>query len=148
MLLKYFRNSNIFVVVPFSFGQRAIFLIGGRTKDEKPHALFLKSGDIVVMSKESRLSYHAVPRIVKTNVEWINKPFIPSDLERDDDDILKNHGKRKKLDKPILSADKVQTDIWQNCVDEKWWQPYAEYITDCRININVRQVLSSGGVSL
>lgn len=34
--------------------------------------MFLKSGDIVVMSKASRLCYHAVPKILKTDVKWIN----------------------------------------------------------------------------
>lgn len=33
----------------FSFGQTAIFLLGGKTKEEKPSAIFLKSGDIVVI---------------------------------------------------------------------------------------------------
>lgn len=137
----------------FSFGQHAIFLIGGKTKDEKPSAIFLKSGDIVVMSKESRLSYHAVPRILKTDVEWINKPFGTNDVGSDDDsnesdDILKNHGKRKKLDVPVSCDDRVQRDIWENCTDKKWWRPYADYIADCRININVRQVLSNGDASI
>lgn len=60
------------VILYFSFGQTAIFLIGGRTKEEKPTGVFLRSGDIVVMSKESRLCYHAVPRIMKTNKELWN----------------------------------------------------------------------------
>lgn len=47
-----------------SFGQTAIFLLGGKTKEEKPAAMFLKSGDVIVMSKESRLCYHAVPKIM------------------------------------------------------------------------------------
>lgn len=32
-----------------SFGQTAIFLLGGRTKEEQPSAMFLKSGDVVVI---------------------------------------------------------------------------------------------------
>ena len=50
----------------FSFGQSAIFLIGGHTKKEKPVALLLNSGDIVVMSAESRLAYHAVPKVIQS----------------------------------------------------------------------------------
>lgn len=53
-----------------SFGQSAIFLIGGPTTDIKPSAVFLKSGDIAVMSRESRLSYHAVPRILRGTHHW------------------------------------------------------------------------------
>lgn len=36
------------IIVNFSFGQTAIFLLGGKTKEEKPSALFLASGDVVV----------------------------------------------------------------------------------------------------
>lgn len=48
----------------FSFGQDAIFLLGGLTKATEPTAILLRSGDICVMSGSSRLSYHAVPRIL------------------------------------------------------------------------------------
>ncbi|XP_056641159.1 nucleic acid dioxygenase ALKBH1 [Diorhabda sublineata] len=59
----------------FSFGQSAIFLIGGETIDEKPLAMYIHSGDILIMSKESRLCYHAVPRIIKTNYEVWNDEY-------------------------------------------------------------------------
>lgn len=56
----------------FSFGQTGIFLIGGESIDDKPTAMFLKSGDVVVMTKQSRLCYHAVPRILATEREtWL-----------------------------------------------------------------------------
>ncbi|KAJ9589644.1 hypothetical protein L9F63_017133 [Diploptera punctata] len=48
----------------FSFGQSAIFLLGGQTLEEKPTAMLIRSGDIVVMTAESRLCYHGVPRIL------------------------------------------------------------------------------------
>lgn len=48
-----------------SFGQTAIFLLGGTKKSDKPSALFIRSGDVVVMSGKSRLCFHAVPKIVK-----------------------------------------------------------------------------------
>lgn len=48
----------------FSFGQSAIFLLGGKTLEEKPTAILIRSGDIVVMTGESRLCYHGVPRIL------------------------------------------------------------------------------------
>ncbi|XP_037527458.1 nucleic acid dioxygenase ALKBH1 [Rhipicephalus sanguineus] len=54
-------SSPLFSV---SFGQTAVFLIGGATKDVKPTAMFLKSGDVVVMTGESRLAYHAVPLVL------------------------------------------------------------------------------------
>lgn len=42
-----------------------MFLIGGRTKDVKPTAVFLRSGDAVIMGGESRYCVHGVPRIIK-----------------------------------------------------------------------------------
>ena len=43
-------------LISLSFGNSALFLIGGKTKDIKPKAFLLKSGDIVIMSGESRLA--------------------------------------------------------------------------------------------
>ncbi|RUS86083.1 hypothetical protein EGW08_006176 [Elysia chlorotica] len=48
-----------------SFGQTAIFLLGGQTKSIEPLALYLRSGDICVMSGPSRLAFHAIPRILQ-----------------------------------------------------------------------------------
>ncbi|CAL1527580.1 unnamed protein product [Lymnaea stagnalis] len=49
-----------------SFGQKAIFLLGGTTKAVKPMAVYVRSGDVCVMSGDSRLAYHAVPKILST----------------------------------------------------------------------------------
>ncbi|GFO35385.1 alkylated DNA repair protein alkb homolog 1-like [Plakobranchus ocellatus] len=60
-------HSEVDLAAPLfsiSFGQTAIFLLGGQTKSVKPTALFLRSGDICVMSGPSRLAYHAVPKIL------------------------------------------------------------------------------------
>ncbi|VEN55051.1 unnamed protein product [Callosobruchus maculatus] len=67
-----------------SLGQSAIFLLGGHTLDEKPIALLLRSGDIIIMSKESRLSYHAIPKILKADSEpWNSDTEISTMLEKD-----------------------------------------------------------------
>lgn len=39
-------------------------MIGGHTKSQEPEALFLRDGDIVIMSGVARMSYHAVPRVL------------------------------------------------------------------------------------
>lgn len=56
-------------IISFSFGQSAIFLLGTQSKADKPVALFIRSGDIVIMSGECRLSYHAVPVLLNELVE-------------------------------------------------------------------------------
>ena len=57
------------------------------------------------MSGKSRLSYHAVPRIL-TNSENTCKDLIP----------------------------------WKSENVDKDWKPFDEYITNSRINLNIRQV--------
>lgn len=59
-----------------SFGLDAIFLLGGLTKKTKPTAILLHSGDICVMSGVSRLTYHAVPRILCPSTK--NDFLLPS----------------------------------------------------------------------
>ena len=64
-----------------SFGQDAIFLLGGPTKATKPTPILLRSGDICVMSGPARLAYHAVPRILRPA-----EPALPDcfDLSKED----------------------------------------------------------------
>lgn len=52
-------------LVSISLGRPAIFLIGGETREVKPVALLLRSGDVIVMSgPRCRRAYHGVPRIL------------------------------------------------------------------------------------
>lgn len=50
-----------------SFGQTAIFLIGGPEQEDPANAIFLRSGDVVIMSGNSRLRYHGVPKILSAS---------------------------------------------------------------------------------
>ncbi|XP_031785689.1 nucleic acid dioxygenase ALKBH1 [Nasonia vitripennis] len=71
-------HSEVFLEAPLfsiSFGQTAIFLIGGHKQDDPAHALFLRSGDVVVMSGDSRLRYHGVPKILYDD----SKPWNATD---------------------------------------------------------------------
>ena len=51
-------------LLSISLGQPAIFLIGDSSLATVPTALLLRSGDVLMMERESRLAYHAVPRIL------------------------------------------------------------------------------------
>lgn len=64
-------------IVSISLGCDCIFLLGGRTKDIKPTAFRLRSGDIAVMSGQSRLCYHGVPRIISNtfDIDQYNNQF-------------------------------------------------------------------------
>ncbi|KAL3699600.1 hypothetical protein R1sor_017622 [Riccia sorocarpa] len=50
-------------IVSISLGCKAIFLLGGETREEPPVAMFLRSGDVVLMSGPARKCFHGVPRI-------------------------------------------------------------------------------------
>ncbi|KAG5670130.1 hypothetical protein PVAND_000412 [Polypedilum vanderplanki] len=106
-------NSPLFSL---SFGQSAIFLIGGENKDDDAIPILLNSGDIVVMSNESRFLYHAVPRIFETTKQsWNNFNEINHNCENFNENDL------------------------HDCMDEEKWKVFDKYLKDSRINVNVRQ---------
>ncbi|KAI8035568.1 hypothetical protein M5D96_011617 [Drosophila gunungcola] len=108
----------------------AIFLIGGTTLEEKPSAIYLQSGDVLIMSEASRLCYHAVPRIIKTQKLW-NSTLTNQDVNDADN-----------------GSSLLDMDLFKKVGDSNFWQPFSNYIDDSRININVRQVLNPGDVKL
>ncbi|XP_028044923.1 nucleic acid dioxygenase ALKBH1 [Monomorium pharaonis] len=111
-------HSEMNVTAPLfsiSFGQTAVFLIGGLKQEDSANALFLRSGDVVIMSGSSRLRYHGVPRILPTSkAPW--------------DDCEDN------CESPTYNLDD--------------WRKAQTYITEARINMNVRQVLKPGQIVL
>ncbi|XP_042057271.1 alpha-ketoglutarate-dependent dioxygenase alkB-like isoform X2 [Salvia splendens] len=50
-------------IVSMSLGCKAIFLLGGKSREDTPIAMFLRSGDAVLMAGEARECFHGVPRI-------------------------------------------------------------------------------------
>ncbi|TXG56049.1 hypothetical protein EZV62_017362 [Acer yangbiense] len=58
-------------IVSMSLGSKAIFLLGGKSRQDLPVAMFLRSGDAVLMAGEARECFHGVPRIFtdKENAE-------------------------------------------------------------------------------
>ncbi|KAI4463871.1 alkylated dna repair protein alkb-related [Holotrichia oblita] len=113
-------------LISLSFGQTALFLIGGHTIDVKPTAIFLHSGDVVIMSKAARLAYHGVPRIIQSNdSSWDISP----------EDCSGNFVN-------------VEKDNLRICYDKTLWGPFEQYLRSSRININVRQVLHQGQLAL
>jgi alkylated DNA repair protein (DNA oxidative demethylase) len=56
-------------IVSISIGDTAEFLLGGINKKDKLETVFLKSGDCYVQGGESRMCYHQVKGIFKSNSE-------------------------------------------------------------------------------
>lgn len=49
---------NLLFCAFFSLGSKAIFLLGGKSREDEPLAMFLRSGDAVLMSGEARECFH------------------------------------------------------------------------------------------
>ncbi|XP_076916609.1 DNA N(6)-methyladenine demethylase ALKBH1A-like [Bidens hawaiensis] len=73
-------------IVSMSLGCKAIFLLGGKSRNDEPLAMFLRSGDIVLMSGEARGRFHGVPRIF-TDTEHAEIGCLEKQLS-DEDDIF------------------------------------------------------------
>jgi alkylated DNA repair protein (DNA oxidative demethylase) len=50
-------------VVSISLGDDALFRVGGVTRGGATKSIWLKSGDVAVLSGEARLAYHGIDRI-------------------------------------------------------------------------------------
>lgn len=75
------------------------------------------------MSEESRLAFHAVPRIVKTS----------------DDDNPPDECNNSNLCNNCCKPTQYETHI-----NHDDWKPFEQYLAKTRINVNVRQVHSPG----
>ncbi|XP_047467764.1 nucleic acid dioxygenase ALKBH1 [Mugil cephalus] len=108
-------------LLSFSFGQSAIFLLGGTCRQDAPTAMYMHSGDVMVMSGQSRLLYHAVPRILPA----------PQGLG-----VLEMEG--------CTLASSLQESTVVGPVSEEDWAVCSRYIQSSRVNVTVRQVLGPG----
>ena len=94
--------------------------------------MYLKSGDIVLMTGGSRLRYHGVPKIMRAAFQpWnMSEPL----------------NSKKTCFTPGVDDSTIpyedESRITMNQVQEhEFWQPFDEYINEARINLNVRQVM-------
>ncbi|XP_028251661.1 nucleic acid dioxygenase ALKBH1 [Parambassis ranga] len=108
-------------LLSLSFGQSAIFLLGGTCRQDPPTAMYMNSGDVMVMSGQSRLLYHAVPRILPP-------PQGPTALETEGCGL----------------ASSMQDGAVVELVSEEDWTLCSRYIQSSRVNVTVRQVLRQG----
>ncbi len=75
-------------LVSISLGCTAVFLMGTTSRDDKPFAMFLRSGDVVVFSGETREAFHAVPRVL----DDCPKYFFDDDKNSGNENDEKNNG--------------------------------------------------------
>ena len=96
----------------------------------------MKSGDIIVMTKESRLAYHAVPCIVKVGLDIEPPQCLKwNDCDNNKDTTLSGELCGQNCD--LTTVSKQQQNFAKN---QQEWEPFVSYLSRTRININVRQV--------
>lgn len=136
-----------------------MFLIGGRTKDVEPVPVLLRSGDIAIMSGESRHSYHGVPKILKCEDKaWQDASNSCMYTLNNTEDI--QVVKKMKMSNSeecyeyacefctlLLSNYKILSKR-NNTLKFSWTDFFEDYVCKSRINLNVRQVLFSGQTEL
>jgi len=83
-------------IVSISLGCKCIFLLGGKTRDEVPTAMFLRSGDIVLMAGEARERFHGVPRIF-TESDQQEISALVSQLSGEDDCFILDYIKNSRI---------------------------------------------------
>ncbi|XP_020210422.1 alpha-ketoglutarate-dependent dioxygenase alkB [Cajanus cajan] len=71
-------------IVSLSLGCKAIFLLGGKSREDTPLAMFLRSGDVVLMARDARECFHGVPRIF-TDKENAEIGHLETQLTHEDD---------------------------------------------------------------
>ncbi|KAG6820612.1 hypothetical protein H0H93_014528 [Arthromyces matolae] len=94
---------------------------GGLTRDSAPVPILLRSGDVVIMSgPECRRAYHGKGLYIY---------------------MYLRHVSRGSLGVPRILDNTLPFYLNQ---DDEDWEPYKDYLSTTRININVRQVFPKG----
>lgn len=145
-------------LISFSFGLPAIFLIGGATRDVQPQALWLRSGDILLMTGDSRIAFHAVPRIFNSPIVTgpSDVPYCPlvidqSEQEKSETVCELQNNTDQKTDSccgveqfgfdSCKCLDGSRSHVWMDTFsNEESWKPFSDYLKNARVNINIRQV--------
>jgi alkylated DNA repair protein alkB family protein 1 len=134
-----------------------VFLLGGLSVDEKPAAVFIHSGDIIIMSGVSRHCYHGIPRILSTDktpwnvvdsrVECIQGDCCDYSVVCDTEDYESVRRCGKETNSTLFPS-YFSSEIINSCAENYFWEPFGNYLRTSRINMNVRQVLQPDMKSL
>jgi alkylated DNA repair protein alkB homolog 1 len=110
-------------IVSLSVGLPAIFLLGGKTKEDEPIVpILVRSGDVLCMGGECRLNYHGMARLLPSVV------YLPPP----DEGLSPSEQDKVHLATFGVSSGSVLSNEDSESLDT--------FLTDHRLNINVRQV--------
>ncbi|KAG9445963.1 hypothetical protein H6P81_012091 [Aristolochia fimbriata] len=74
-------------IVSISLGCKAVFLLGGKAREDSPAAMFLRSGDVVLMAGQARECFHGIPRIF-TEEEDAEVSSLASQFQKPEDQLF------------------------------------------------------------
>ena len=131
-------------IVSLSVGLPAVFLLGGKTKDDSPVIpILVRPGDVMCMGGDSRLNFHAMARLLPPDVTLPKACLerLPRHVDRVSTSLLRliaqaehtndGNGKQTASNYAINPT---------TSVPEAEQRSLAEYLLTYRINVNVRQV--------
>ena len=109
-------------VISMSLGLSAIFLLGGKTREEPPVPLLIRPGDVMFLAGESRLAYHGMAKVVPNEPEC---------------DALRGG---------VHSSSEISLSLNLKLpsIPESERLAVKGFLSSHRININLRQVLPDG----
>jgi alkylated DNA repair protein alkB family protein 1 len=122
-------------VVSLSMGLSAIFLLGGKSKDEEPVIpILVRKGDIMCLGGDARLNFHSMARLLPHTVSLptIDQTLCPSKEEQ-----------LSRASVASLFPQQQHEDDLDISSDNRL--ALEEYLSHHRININVRQVYPDEG---
>lgn len=132
----HYENELSQPLIGYTFGQSAIYLIGGQTRDVKPEAIWVRSGDVMLMTGPSRTAFHAVPRIMTQHIK--TSPHNIGDCP-----LALCYDEEKE---DVCSCEVKHNCWWNNEMKSSAWTEFARYFSKTRININIRQVHKYKGI--
>jgi alkylated DNA repair protein alkB family protein 1 len=133
-------------VISISLGRSAIFLLGQTQKELEPVVpILVRPGDVMLLAGGSRLCYHGMARVLPFDVDVVAPRLsnsnscsqIDSDDSNHDDDRMNEFQITTKM--LTMSCEEADDML----IPPSDCRAVDEYLSNHRININIRQVLPS-----
>jgi hypothetical protein len=112
-----------------SLGCAAVFLMGGRSRQQQPIPLLLRSGDVVVLGGPARACYHGVPRVLD---DWEGVTNSVSNS-------VSNHNDSVRLQQLGEAVERLEAV--EGLGREGEYAAVLQHMQHCRVNISVRSSL-------
>jgi alkylated DNA repair protein alkB family protein 1 len=117
-------------IVSISMGLPAVFLLGGKTKDDSPVVpILIRTGDVLCMGGDCRLNYHGMARLLPASV-----PVPDACVDQIASTPL--HASLESLARSSNGGDNPKSEA----IPENDRRALERFLSTHRININVRQV--------